>query len=297
MTKLNRRAFLKLSGGVASGALVAAALGPLSGCVQRQQGLTTGTTLNSPFGIQLYTLRDVLPQDPEGVLRQLASFGYNQIESYEGAQGIFWGMGNTGFKQLMDELDMTMISSHINNFDHVDSFARKADAAAAIGVKYLICPYARQQTLDDYKALAERFNRAGELARDAGIRFAYHNHDYSFRKLDGQYPQDLLMQNTDPALVDFEMDIYWVAAANEDPAAWLRKYPNRFALTHVKDLKHNGQVESTVLGQGELDWARLLPVAKAAGARYFIVEQEQYDGTTPIDAARDCARFMQQVRY
>lgn len=301
MKTFNRRSFLRLSGGVATGALVATGLGVpmLSGCSRQDTSLNadTGTSADNPFGIQLYTLRDVLPENPEAVLRQLAAFGYNQIESYEGPSGIFWGMGNTGFKQLMDELNMEMISSHVNNFDDFESFARKADEAAEIGVKYLICPYARQESLDDYRALADRFTQAGEIAQQAGIRFAYHNHDYSFQQIDGMYPQDLLMQNTDPAIVDYELDIYWVAVADEDPAAWLRKYPNRFVLSHVKDLKRNGKPQTTTLGQGEIDWAPLLAEAKSQGMKYFIVEQEQYEGTTPMDAARDGAKYMQQLKY
>lgn len=303
MTAFNRRSFLRLSGGVASSALVATGLGGLplvSGCSRRQEtdsGTAAAGGTGNPFGIQLYTLRDVLPENPEAIIRQLASFGYNLIESYEGPAGIFWGMGNIGFKQLMDDLGMKMIASHVNNFDDFESFARKADEAAAIGMKYLICPYARQDSLDEYRALAERFNRAGEIAQQAGIGFAYHNHDYSFQKLEGEYPQDLLMQNTDTDLVDYELDIYWAAVANEDPATWLRKYPNRFVLSHVKDLKRNGGPQSTVVGQGEIDWASLLPIAKAQGMEYFIVEQEQYEGTTPVDAARDSAIYMQHLQY
>jgi sugar phosphate isomerase/epimerase len=178
------------------------------------------------FGLQLYSLRDVLPKDPKGVLKQVASFGYKQIEGYEGEKGIYWGMKNTEFKSFLDDLGMKMISSHCN---YKQDLERKADEAAAIGMKYLMCPYlGPQKSLDAFKQAAETFNKSGEICKQRGLRFAYHNHDYSFKQVEGQYPQDVMMQNTDKALVDFEMDMYWVVAAGQDPVVWLNKYPGRF---------------------------------------------------------------------
>lgn len=297
MAEFNRRAFLRMSGSMALLAGSMGAMPLLSGCGREGSGAGENLVTQRPFGLQLYTLRDVIQEDPEAVLRQVASFGYQQIESYEGPQGIYWGMGNTGFKKLMDELEMNMISSHVNNFDDFESFARKADEAAEIGVEYLICPYAKQETLDDYKALAEKFNRAGEIAKEAGTRFAYHNHGYSFEKVEGEYPQDVFMLRCDPELVDFELDIYWVAAVNADPADWLKRYPGRFRLGHVKDIKRNGEPQTTTLGQGGIDWATLLPLARVQGMEYFVVEQEQYEDTTPIKAVEDNAQFMRQLAF
>jgi len=243
-----------------------------------------------PFGIQLYTLRDIIGDDPKGVLKQLSEFGYNQIESYDGPMGIYWGMGHKGFKEYMDQLGMTLISSHANV---TEDFERKVDEAAEIGVEYLINPYVGpQETLDDFKRIADQFNKHGEIANRAGISFAYHNHAYSFELLEGEYPQDIMMQGTDPDLVDFQMDIYWVVAAGEDPSEWIEKYPNRFVLSHVKDLKNGDNPESVVLGNGTIDFAPILKIAKENGMKYFIVEQEAYTGTTPIDAARANATYM-----
>ncbi len=303
MTPFNRRHFLKLSGGAASGAVLAALGGAslLSACSREETAASgAGAAVASgakPFGLQLYTLRDVITPNPRDVLRQVADFGYRQIESYEGPMGMFWGMSNTEFKAYMDELGMELIASHVNNFDDVQSFARKAEEAAEIGMKYLICPYAPRSNLDEYRTLADAFNRAGEIAKAAGIRFAYHNHGYTFQEMDGVYPQDLLMESTDPDLVDYELDIYWVVYADADPAEWLRRYPGRFTLSHVKDIKRNGQAQSTTLGQGEIDWPTLLPLARAQGMKYFIVEQEQYEGTTPLDAVRDGAEYMRSLTF
>lgn len=280
----DRKTFLKMSGLLATGA-AAGTLPFLKSCAAAPS--------NTAFGLQLYTLRDVIADDPEGILRQVADFGYTQIESYEGPMGMFWGMGHNGFKELMDELEMTVISSHANVFE---DFEQKADEAAEIGLKYLVCPWiGPQESLDDFREIADQFNEIGEKASAAGIRFAYHNHAYSFEELEGQMPQDILMENTDPDMVEYQMDIYWVAAAGEDPAEWIQKYPGRFTSCHVKDLSNGEEPESTVLGTGEIDYPPLLDLAAEHGMEDYIVEQEAYSGTTPIDAVRDNAEYMKQL--
>ena len=248
-----------------------------------------------PFGLQLYTLRDDLPKDPKAILKQVASFGYKQLEGYEGGQGIFWGMGNTGLKKYLDDLGMTLISTHC---DINKDFEQKAADAAAIGMKYLISPYVGpQKTLDDYKKIADTFNQRGEVCRKNGIRFAYHNHDYSFKLQDGQFPQDIFIANTDAALVDFEMDIYWVVTAGQDPQAWLKKYKNRFRLCHIKDRTKNATeaADSCNLGDGSIDFPSIVKTARDSGMEYYIVEQEKYAGTTPLKAVEVDATYMKKL--
>ncbi len=252
--------------------------------------------LNS-FGLQLYTLRDELPKDPKGILKQVAGFGYKQIESYEGSKGIFWGMTHTEFKAYMDDLDMTIVSSHC---DIGSNFEKKAEEAAAIGMKYLICPYkGPQKSLDAFKKFADEFNAKGEICKKNGIRFAYHNHDYSFKMIEGQYPQDVMMQNTDAGLVDFEMDMYWVVTGGQDIDTWLKKYPGRFRLCHVKDRKKGAAPSDTNascdLGTGSIDYPDILSLAKKDGMQYYIVEQERYDGSTPLQSAAACAAYMKAL--
>ncbi len=243
------------------------------------------------FGIQLYSLRDVLPKDPKGILTQLAQFGYKQIESYEGPDGMFWGMGATGFRQLMNQLGMTIVASH---FDFRKNLEQKAADAASIGMKYLICPHiGEQKKPDDYKRIAEDFNKAGEVCKKTGLRFAYHNHAYSFTAKDGQFPQDILMMNTDPALVDFEMDMYWVTVAGQDPIAWMDKYKNRFKLCHVKDREKgsNNKPVTCTLGKGDIDYKSIVKKAMKRNMGYFIIEQEHYNGTNSTDGAKDSAAY------
>lgn len=288
-----RRDFIKTT----SAALVITAItGKLSGCDSSTKIDEPGTL--KEFGLQLYTLRDVFPTDPKGVLKQVANMGYKQVESYEGEQGMFWGMTNLEFKKYMDDLGMHIISSHC---DTTKDLEKKANEAAAIGMKYLINSYiGPQKTIDDYKKFAEIFNQSGEICKKAGVQFAYHNHDYSFKAVNGQYPQDVMMQNTDPSLVDFQMDIYWVVTAGEDPIKWFEKYPNRFRLSHIKDRKKNVSLTegdaSCILGQGEIDFAKIVKAGQKNGLNYYIVEQERYDNTTSLIAAKENAAYLQKLK-
>lgn len=291
--KKNRREFLQLTGAATAGiAFSSLPIASLLSCGDE------GTKKLKAFGLQLYSVRDVIPKDPKGVLQQIASYGYNQIESYEGEKGMFWGLGHTGFKKYMDDLGMTIVSSHCNiNQD----FEKKAAEAAAIGMKYLICPWlGPQKSIDDFKKAAAKFNECGNTCKKEGIRFAYHNHDYSFKTLDGQLPQEVMMKETDPSLVDFEMDIYWVVTGGHDPEEWMKKYKDRFRLCHVKDRSKtpgpdNGK-NSVDVGTGSIDWKKVLRTAKENGMNYFVVEQEAYPNGSSMEAAKVDAAYMKKLK-
>lgn len=306
----NRRLFLKNSGLLASGiALVGIGCGAPSGNEGHAADTTaagaTDTAASkmaghalSQFGLQLYTLRDDLPKDPKGILKQAASFGYKQFEGFEGPKGMFWGMKNTEYKKYLDDLGVTMISSHC---DTDKDFERKAAEASEIGMKYLLRAWVGpQKSLDDYKKFADKFNRWGDVCKKHGIKFAYHNHGYSFKQQDGQYPQDIFMKNTNPDTVDYEMDIYWVVTAGADPIEWLKKYPNRFHLCHVKDRSKTAPAAeedaSVDLGAGSIDFKNILKVAEDNGMKYYIVEQEKYEGTTPLKSAAVDADYLKNIR-
>lgn len=279
-----RRNFLKATGMLATGVLAGA----------NAARAFSGSRIE-PFGLQLYSLRDDLPKDPKGVLKQVASYGYKQVESFEGSKGMFWGMTNTDFKRYMDDLGMNIVSSHCNiNAD----FEKKAAQAAEIGMKHLICPWiGPQKTHDDYKKFADQFNACGDICKKNGIRFAYHNHGYTFQLIDSVMPQDTLMQNTNPDTVDYQMDIYWVFTPGADPLAWLKKYPNRFASCHVKDRMKNATSDdaSCDLGTGVINMKLVLQTAKENGMKYYIVEQENYPNSTPLKSVEVDAGWMKKL--
>ena len=293
-----RRAFLKTA---ATGLALTAITGKLLG--EQPSSLFDSPEHKKEFGLQLYTLRDDMPKDPRGILKQVSRMGYKYIESYEHDKlGMFWGMTNTEFKKYMDELGMTIVSSHCNiNKD----FERKAEEAAAIGMKYLICPSIENEhriNTEDCKKMADLFNSKGMVCKNKGIRFAYHNHDGPYiSRGNNLIPEDFFLQHTDPELVDFEMDFYWVVTAGQDPVKWLKKYPNRFKLGHLKDRKRNAPISqrevSVNLGEGSIEFKKICKVAKENGMLYYIVEQEKYEGTTPIAAAKADADYLKKFKF
>lgn len=298
-----RRKVLRTAGALGAAALILPSWACKESTVSSAEVVDSGDVLFSPslssFGIQLYTLRDIIGDDPKGILKSLSQFGYKEIEGYEGDQGIFWNMPHTEFKAYLDELNMVMVSSHC---DMDKDFERKAAQMAEVGGKYLICPWVGpQKSLDAYKKLTDRFNECGAICKKNGIRFAYHNHDYSFVPLEGQVPQDYMMDNSDPDTVDFEMDIYWVVTAQIDPIQYFEKYPGRFRLCHVKDRAKDATPDqkeaSCNLGTGSIDFKSILAAADKAGMEHYILEQEKYDNTTPLGCAEAGAAYLKNLVF
>lgn len=252
----------------------------------------------STFGIQLYSVKEDMAIDPQITMRSLAGYGYKQFEGFDGGKGILWGMQPAEFKSLMTDTGATMVASHANVFENLET---QAAQAAEVGMKYLICPWiGPQKSLDDYKKKADEFNQIGEKIKSFGLRFAYHNHDYTFVELEGSLPQDILMDNTDPASVDFEMDIYWVHVANAKPAEYLAKYPGRFSLCHLKDAESGSgdpHQRGVLLGAGEIPYPELIKHSKELGMEYFIVEQERFPSGTPMEAAETNAKYLSALEY
>ncbi len=291
----NRRTFIQLTGAALAGSIVL----PQLACKSPKNFLDAeGKKGLDSFGIQLYTLRDEMPLDPKGVIQQLAYFGYNQLEGYEGPQGLFWGMGHQDFKLFLDDTGIKMPAAHCNIYD---DFEQKVIQAAAIDMEYLICPWVGpQKSMDGWKQVCDLFNDCGALCKKHGIRFAYHNHAYTFKAFTGMIPIDYLMENTDPALVHHEMDIYWVVTGGADPIEYITKYSNRFRLCHIKDRMLDAGEEqhaSCNLGTGMIDFPKILNVARQHGMKYFLVEQERYDDSTPLESARVGAEYLSGLSF
>lgn len=293
----NRRKFLKLGAVMATGAFL-----PLQFCSgpERNTAVATNNVNNglSRIGIQLYSVKDQMATNVRSTLERLSSYGYDTIEGYDGGKGIFWGMQNTEFKSMASDLGLNLVSSHANVFEGLE---QKAAEAAEIDMKYLICPWVGpQESMDDFKRLADEFNRIGQVCKDQGIRFAYHNHGYTFEPLEGEMPQDYLMENTDPDLVYYEMDFYWVVVPGQDPQAYLERYSNRFKLGHIKDRRKDaspGEADaSTELGTGSINFPPIIQTAKDNGMEYFFAEQERFDNISSMESAEKNAEYLKNVQ-
>jgi len=243
------------------------------------------------LGIQLYTVRSEVAKDLENTLVQVAAAGYKQVElyGYDYTTRKFFGKTVQEFGELLKKNNLKTPSGHYGIGDMTynpeynwDSWKYLIEDATQLGNKYIVIPYMddKHRTADDFKRLAERLNKGGELSKAAGLTTGYHNHNFEFEPMGDATVYDYLLKNTDPSLVKFEMDIYWVAYAGQQPADWFAKYPGRFPMWHIKDMEAAtaGQPKGQTceVGKGVIDWKPIFTHQKEAGVVYVFVEQEQY---------------------
>jgi sugar phosphate isomerase/epimerase len=237
----------------------------------------------SKIGLQLYTLRNELSKDLEGTLKKVAAIGYKEVELFGYTDGKFFGKTTKEFKAMLKSLGLDPVSGHYGaGVERKDvkgtlsnDWQRAVDDAAELGQKYVNCAYltdAERKSIDDYKKYVDLFNKSGEVAKKAGLQFGYHNHDFEFKKMDGQLPYDLIA-STDPELVKLELDLYWIVKAGLDPVDLFKKYPGRFPLWHVKDMDKGDQSFAEV-GTGSIDFKKIFDARKIAGMTHFFVEQD-----------------------
>jgi sugar phosphate isomerase/epimerase len=257
--------------------------------------------LGIPIGIQPYTVRNELGKDPEGTLRQLAQMGYEAIE----AGAPFQGKPAAEARSLLRSVGLAPLSGGFGTPADDAGWARSIEDAKTLGAKYMIVTAPREWTtsLDGWKKVGERFNKLGAAAKKAGLAIAYHNHHFEYKVYDGVMAYDQLLRSTDPNLVKMEIDIFWTTIAGQDPLDYFAKYPGRFPLWHLKDLK-KGYPPTTdkyqgnpfaEIGAGIIDWKRIFSGAKKAGLRYYFVEQDQWD-RPPLESARMSCDFLKKFK-
>ncbi|HEY6975272.1 MAG TPA: sugar phosphate isomerase/epimerase [Chitinophagaceae bacterium] len=253
---------------------------------------------SSYIGLQLYTVRDAMQQDPHGTLAKVAQIGYNSVEgaTYTGSEK-FYGMEAKEFSETLKQHGLIMPSSHYRLGEEktngqetkgtlLHDWDKAVNDAATVGIKYMVCAYLSEEErgdIDHYKQLAEQFNKSGEICKKAGIQFCYHNHDFEFAEQNGQMPYNILLDNTDKDLVKMEMDIYWVTKAKQDPIALMNQHPDRFPLWHIKDMDNTSAQAFTEVGSGVIDFKKIFKQADEAGLKYFFVEQDKCPGS-PFDS-------------
>jgi sugar phosphate isomerase/epimerase len=243
-------------------------------------------------GIQLWTLKDMVSADVAGTLSALSKIGYNSLEPY-GFDGSFYGHSAKDFRKMCDDLGMVITSTHSGIT--VENAPMYAEKAAEAGLEYIVLPSFNgrpEKTLDDFRKVAHEMNQIGEITKKAGITFGYHNHNFEFHPLEGKLPYDTLLAETDPALVTFQMDIYWVVKGGQKPEDYFENHPGRFQLWHIKDMGNDG--ESCIIGNGRIKFKELLKLSKKAGLKRIVYEQEQYSEGTPIYCAEQSYKYIQK---
>jgi sugar phosphate isomerase/epimerase len=245
-----------------------------------------------PIGLQLYTVRNELFKDVEGTIAKVAGIGYNSVELFGYGNGKFFGKTPAEFLAILKKNNLKTPSGHYG----IDSYLTKGDeddlkksvaVAAQMGHEFFVIPFLTDNmrtSLDDYKKLAAKFNSAAVIAKSAGLKLAYHNHDFEFKDWGGgKTGYEVLLKETDPSLVNFEMDIYWVVRAGQDPIKIIRENPGRIKMWHMKDMASKQPPSYTTagpqffapVGTGIINFKEIYKYRKESGMKYFFVEQDQ----------------------
>ncbi|MBP1222748.1 sugar phosphate isomerase/epimerase family protein [Flavobacterium sp. 1355] len=235
------------------------------------------------IGLQLYTLRHELPKDVKTTLEKVASAGFTTVETYGfSIKDQFWGLSPMELKKILDANKLKAVSGHYG----VGSFLADGNTteleAAIIAAKilkseYLTIPWVDppfRQNIEDYKKIAGRLNEAAKMCHKAGLKLAYHNHDFEFENYNGTTGYEILLKETNKDLVFFELDLYWVVRSGKDPLQLFKENPGRFKMWHVKDMDKLNPGLNTEIGAGSIDFKPIFKEAKLSGVKHFFVEQE-----------------------
>ena len=296
---LTRRRFINQSSSFALGGLIFSKFA--------EEGFFPGKKMVAPIGLQLYTLGDLMINDPKGTLEKLAAIGYKEVESAGSQKGNYYGFKPKEFAALVKDAGLHWRSAHIAGAPFTmeqvmrmaktaedsariqkmmerfkdrpktanlkENYQQIADEAAEGGLSYVVCSSIPVHTMDEIKTAVDVFSKAGEACKKAGVQFAYHNHTTEFDEVEGHRPFDYILSNTDKNNVKMELDLAWATKANQDPVALFKMHPGRFPLWHVKDLDKTNKNPAEV-GTGIVDFKTIFANAKESGMKYFFVEQD-----------------------
>jgi sugar phosphate isomerase/epimerase len=271
---MNRRRFLETASVVGA-----------AGLMNVKLGWAAGEHKIEKVGLQLYTVRGEMQKDFDGTLAKVAAIGYKEVE-FAG----YFGRTPSQVRAVCGRNGLTSPSCHVD-YDLLapDKWPGQIESAKAIGQSYIVNPWIPEElrkTKDDWKRAAETFNRAGEASQKAGIQFAYHNHWFEFLPVNGKRFYDVLLAECDANLVKMELDLCWITAGGGDPLVYFDRYPGRFPLVHVKDLKNLPKVTTggaqnfgdtvamTEVGSGVINWKKIFAQSEKAGIKHYIVEHD-----------------------
>lgn len=279
-----------------------------------QAGVLSATTILAPqlltaseptkkIGLQLYSMRELLPNDVKNVIKKIAQIGYKEVETFGfSKQTGYWGLSVKQFKSLLSSHGLTTPSGHYgmdtlfaeNNYEDLKTYI---GVAQTLGQKYITVPYLNNEvrnSSDDFKRIAEKLNKAGEIVKASGLKLAYHNHDFEFLKTGDTSLFAVLLQETDPKLIEFELDLYWVIRTGEDPITLINKFPGRFTIVHVKDMDIKNNTLNTEVGSGSIAYAGIIKKCKQTAVKHFIIEQENF-AIDPFESITKSYKYLKNV--
>jgi len=287
--------------------IVSAGAGMAAGSLMSQVAFAAGSKI--PLGIQMWTVKSEAEKDLAGTLRKLHALGFREIE-FAG----YYGKTAAEIGSVLKAIGLTPVSTHAG----ADDIAAKGDAiiadAKTLGLKYIICSspmsnaakakldWAKKMDaldLGDWKLNAELFNKFGKQVKAAGMEFGYHNHHVEFKKFGEHTGFDTLFASTDPDLVKIELDVGWAVAASQDPVAILNKYKGRVVALHVKDIGKmaaDPHLATTVaVGEGTIDWKKVIGTAHANGVKHYFYEQEEPFTRPILESAKMSAEYLSKL--
>jgi sugar phosphate isomerase/epimerase len=295
MHSMNRRRFLESTAALAAGTLLTSKF-----------SWAAGEHKIDKIGVQLYSVRDLMQKDFDGTIAKVAAIGYKEVE-FAG----YFGRTGKQVRSVLDQNGLDGISTHVQYDELDDKFPSVIETGKDIGLKYIVCPWIPEElrkSPDVWQAAAEKFNHCGEQCKNAGLQFAYHNHWFEFLKTaDGKLPYDELLRLCDKNLVKMEMDLCWITAAGGDPVKYFEKYPGRFPLVHVKDIKtmpkistggaqnFGDTVDLTEVGSGIIDWKRIFAHSEQGGIKHYIVEHDHPQ--QPIESIAASYKYLSALRW
>ncbi len=269
-----RRTFLKQAGILSAGLML----------TKPSMLLAKPSTLKP--GLQLYTLRDYIGKDVKGVVAKIAKAGYKEVETfgYDVSKREFWGLSAKDFKLLLADHGLTTPSGHYGMDQFFtegkgDDIKAYIEAAHSLGQKTIVVPYLNEKfrkTTEDFKTTAAKINKIAAICHTNGLNTAYHNHNFEFEPINGTMLYDVLLKETDHSLVHFEMDLYWVVRAGQDPIKWIKAHPGRFTMWHIKDMDKAKRELNTEVGSGSIDFKKIFAYQQLSGVKHIFMEQENF---------------------
>jgi sugar phosphate isomerase/epimerase len=291
---MNRRRFLETAATISAATLFSSRF-----------GWAAGEHKINKVGVQLYTVRDLMKEDFDGTIAKVAQVGYKEVE-FAG----YFGHTAQQVKDILQKNGLTAPSTHVQYDELDEKFPSVIEFSKTVGMDYIICPWIPEElrkSPDIWKQASEKFNKCGEQTKKAGIQFGYHNHWFEFLPTNGKLPYDELLKDCNPDLVKMEMDLCWAVAAGADPVKYFEKYPGRFPLVHVKDLKtkpkitsggaqnYGDTVDLTEVGSGIIDWKRIFAHSQQAGIKHYIVEHDH--PKQPIESITKSYQYLENLRW
>ena len=281
----------------------------LLGCVLLLSCENTSQKSNSSpqfkIGLQLFSVRDAMAEDPKGTLIALKEMGYEDFETYgfDTETGTIYGYPVAEFKAILDELGLSATSGHYGfaglmeaSPEEVNAYVEKCIAAAkTLESPYLTWPFVLEEYRNPagFERLAELLNRIGQQVTEAGLGFAYHNHGYEFDDWEGTTGFDIILAKTNPKWVKLQLDMYWAVHSGKTPIELVNAQPGRYVMWHIKDM-HKESRDYTEMGQGSIDYTSMLPNPKKAGLAYYYIEQGGNFAVSSMESAKTSIQYVKE---